>query len=60
MFATKYPCRDVRDDSKTDDPWADNPSIANTFKNFTIYKSMEDGVIAEETGNVHFENFVVA
>ena len=60
MYATRYPCRDVRDDSNTADPWLSNPSIANTFKDFTIWKNMEDGVIAEETGNVHFDNFVVA
>jgi len=60
LYSRKYPCDPIQNKSDPDDPWADNPSIQNTYYNFTIYKNMEDGVLAEETGNVVFENFTIA
>jgi hypothetical protein len=55
-----YPCNPVRDDTNANDPWASNPSIQTIFSNFTIYKNLEDGVLAEQVGNVIFYNFTVA
>lgn len=55
-----YPCQPVRNDSDPDDPWSYNPSIPAVYSNFTIYKNLEDGVLAEQVGNVIFNNFTVA
>jgi hypothetical protein len=55
-----YPCNPVRNDSNAVDSWADNPSIESVYSNFTVYKNLEDGVLAEQTGNVIFDNFVIA
>ena len=55
-----YPCKPVRNDSNAADSWADNPSIQSVFSNFTVYKNLEDGVLAEQVGNVVFDNFVIA
>ena len=55
-----YPCKPVRNDSNAVDSWADNPSIQSVFSNFTVYKNLEDGVLAEQVGNVVFDNFVIA
>ena len=55
-----YPCSPTRDDSNPDDPWAKNPSIPAIYSNFTLYKNLEDGVLAENVGNVIFDQFVVA
>ncbi len=41
-----YPCQPVRNDLNGDDPWFSNPSIPAIFSNFTIYKNLEDGVLA--------------
>lgn len=34
-----YPCRSIRNDGYSDDPWKDNPSIPSILSNFTIYKN---------------------
>ena len=60
MFARTYPCDDSKNFTNSADPWADNPSIQGVFRNFTIYKCMENGVLSEDTGNLFFDNFVIA
>jgi hypothetical protein len=60
LAARLYPCDPVRNDSDPNDPWAYNPSQESLFSNFTVYKNLEDGVLSEETGNVVFDNFIVA
>ncbi len=55
-----YPCLPVRNDSNSNNPWEFNPSIPAIYSNFTIYKNLEDGVLAEQVGNVIFDNFTVA
>jgi hypothetical protein len=60
LFARQYPCQNIRNDSIGNDPWQSNPSITSLFSNFLIYKNLEDGVLAEQTGNVVFENFTIA
>ncbi|KAL4508253.1 hypothetical protein ABPG72_003557 [Tetrahymena utriculariae] len=52
----KNPCSPYRDDSKPN-PFADNPSFPITWKNFVSYRNHEDGVLAEEVGNMIFDNF---
>lgn len=59
LYARQYPCEPIRDDSIANDPWQKNPSITSTFKNFILYKNMEDAVLAEQTGDVVFQNFTV-
>jgi hypothetical protein len=46
------PCGSIRNDSNLDDPYSENPSISSVFSNWIIYKNGEDGVYAEETGNL--------
>ena len=60
MHASKYPCDPIRDDTNPDDPWAANPSIEQVFRNFIVYKNKENGVLAEDTGNLFFVNFTIA
>jgi hypothetical protein len=55
-----YPCDPVRNNTDPNDPWSSNPSQPSVFQNFTIYKNLEDGVLSEETGNVIFDNFIIA
>ena len=55
-----YPCKSPTNSSDLDDPWSFNPSIQSVFSNFTLYKNLEDGVLAEQVGNVVFTNFVIA
>ena len=50
----------IRDDRNHTDPWAHNPSIPAVYSNFTVYKNLEDGVLAEDLGHVVFDRFVVA
>ncbi|EAR99597.2 IPT/TIG domain protein (macronuclear) [Tetrahymena thermophila SB210] len=52
----KNPCSPYRDDSKPN-PFIDNPSFTITWKNFVSYRNHEDGVLAEEVGNMVFDNF---
>ena len=56
----KYPCQPPANVSDPDDPWKYNPSIQSVFSNFTLYKNKEDGLLAEQMGNVVFTNFVIA
>lgn len=60
LAARLYPCDPIRNDTDPNDPWAYNPSEASIFSNWTIYKNKEDGVLSEETGNVIFDDFVIA
>lgn len=55
-----YPCSPVRNDADSKDPWQFNPSIPAIYSNFTIYKNLQNGVLAEQVGNVIFDNFTVA
>jgi dUTPase len=41
------------------DPFAANPSIQNTFSNFTLYMNNQSGLLAEEIGNTIFQNFTI-
>lgn len=59
LYSRTYPCVDIRDDSQVD-PWASNPSIQSVFSNYTIYKVGESGILAEQCGNVVFDNFTIA
>jgi hypothetical protein len=58
LFSRMYPCSPIRS-SDPNDPWSANPTIQSVYHNFTIYKNKEDGVLAEQTGNVMFSNFTV-
>jgi len=60
LYSRKYPCQKIKNIANGEDPWAENPSMSSTFYNFTIYKNQEDAVLAEDVGNVHFNNFTVA
>jgi len=60
LYSRTFPCSPIRNDSNAIDSWSDNPSIQSVFSNFTVYKNLEDGVLAEQTGNVIFDNFVIA
>jgi hypothetical protein len=60
LFSRLYPCNPVRNNSIATDPWSQNPSIQSVFSNFTVYKNLVDGVLAEQVGNVVFTNFIVA
>lgn len=60
LASRMYPCDPVRNNTDPNDPWSYNPSQASVFQNFTIYKSKEDGVLSEETGNVVFDRFIIA
>jgi hypothetical protein len=60
LYSRKYPCKPVRNDLNASDPWYANPSSASIYHNFTIYKNLEDGVLAEQTGHVIINNFTIA
>ena len=47
LYSRFFPCDDIRNDTDPDDPWQYNPSMESKFSNFTIYKNLEDGVLAE-------------
>jgi hypothetical protein len=55
----QYPCRDIFSEDETA-PWASNPAVVGTFANFTLYKNGECGLLAEQTGNLIFENITSA
>ena len=55
-----YPCQPPANFSDVDDPWKYNPSIQSVFSNFTLYKNQESGLLAEQVGNVVFNNFTIA
>ena len=59
-FARLHPCSSWRNDRLADNPWEQNPSVAIVMENFTSYKNMKRGVVAEETGNLILNNFRVA
>jgi hypothetical protein len=60
LYSRQYPCSPTRDDTDPNDPWAINPSIPSTFYNFTIYKNIGYGVLAEQIGNLMLRNFTIA
>jgi hypothetical protein len=41
------------------DPFLDNPSIHTIYRDFVTFKNGECGVLAEEMGDVTFENFFI-
>lgn len=59
MYAREIPCDPVRDDT-LEDPWSANPSIQGRFYNYMTYKIGEAGLLAEQVGNLLFENFTIA
>lgn len=56
MNHLKNPCSPYRDDSK-ENPFTDNPSYPILWTNFVSYRNHEDGVLAEEIGNMIFDSF---
>ena len=59
LQARKYPCQPIRDDTNGTDPWYSNPSITSLFTNFILYKNLQDGLLAEQTGDIIFQNFSI-
>jgi hypothetical protein len=41
------------------DPWSTNPSIQNIFYNYLVWMNGEAGLLAEQTGNILFNNFTI-
>ena len=61
LMPVTYPCQAmVYDPTNTTDPYWQNPLITAHFVNFTSYMNQQNGAIAEEVGDVRFENFKVA
>lgn len=60
LYARQYPCQSIRNNSDGYDPWFYNPSITSNFTNFTLYKNMQDGALAEQPGDLVLDQFVVA
>ncbi|KAL4508252.1 hypothetical protein ABPG72_003556 [Tetrahymena utriculariae] len=58
MTNLQYPCNLYRDDTQSN-PFANNPSYTTTWSNFLSYRNNEDGVLAEEVGNMVFNNFTL-
>lgn len=56
MTNLKEPCKPHRDDSLAN-PFLNNPSSTITWSDFVSYRNHEDGVLAEEVGNMVFDNF---
>ena len=54
-----YPCQPLRDETLAD-PWSSNPSIPSLFYNYVVYKNGEAGVLAENVGNMQFQNITAA
>ena len=46
LASRRFPCEPTRDDTDPNDPWQYNPSSQSVFSNFTVYKNLEDGVLA--------------
>ncbi len=59
LASRTYPCVSIRN-NLLEDPWSQNPSIESRFSNYVLYKNMEAGLLAEETGNLIFDNFTIA
>jgi hypothetical protein len=60
LYSRLYPCSAIRNDANANNPWAANPSIPSIFHNFTIYKNLVKGVLAQQIGNLMLNNFTVA
>jgi len=60
LYSRLYPCDEIRNDTNYQNPWEFNPSEESRFYNFTVFKNLEDGVLAEETGHVLIEDFLIA
>jgi hypothetical protein len=60
MAPRKYPCQPVMDGSLETGQFDANPAIWSTFENFITFQNAEDGVLAEEIGNLRFKNMLVA
>jgi len=59
LYSREKPCEPIRNDG-LEDPWSDNPSVQSRFFNYVLWKNGEAGLLAEETGNMIFENFTIA
>lgn len=59
LYSRKIPCASIRE-SSLEDPWSANPSIQSRFYNYITYKIGEAGLLAEQVGNMIFENFTIA
>ncbi|EAR87205.2 IPT/TIG domain protein (macronuclear) [Tetrahymena thermophila SB210] len=58
MTNLQYPCNPYRDDTQPN-PFVNNTSFTITWSNFVAYRNNEDGVLAEEVGNMIFNNFTL-
>ncbi|KAL4484526.1 hypothetical protein ABPG74_019703 [Tetrahymena malaccensis] len=58
MTNLQYPCNPYRDDTQAN-PFVNNTSFTITWSNFVAYRNNEDGVLAEEVGNMIFNNFTL-
>ncbi|KAL4484574.1 hypothetical protein ABPG74_019751 [Tetrahymena malaccensis] len=54
----QYPCQPYRDDRQPN-PFVNNTSYTTTWSNFVSYRNNEDGVLAENVGNMVFNNFTL-
>lgn len=55
----EIPCEEISFD-EVDPSNSANPSVHSAFSDFVTYKIGEAGLLAEETGDMLFENFVIA
>ena len=59
LVPRKFPCSPIS--VNEDDPaQSTNPSVNSVFNDFTTFKIGEAGLLAEETGDMIFRNFVIA
>jgi hypothetical protein len=59
LMPRKYPCKTIKEDPENFDD-SDNPSISSTFRDYTIYKIGDIGLLAQRTANMTFSNFIIA
>lgn len=57
--ARKYPCQPTFDES-LEDPYSSNPAYLSVYRNYTLWKNEECGVLGEFLGYSTFENFKTA
>ena len=63
LIPRQNPCAALvfdKDTTKPGFPYPLNPVIPAVFKDFTSWKNVENGAIAEQTGAVIWQNFKVA
>jgi hypothetical protein len=59
LFSTQNPCLPTNIDTNLD-PWASNPSIQSTFYNYVLWRNQQAGLLAEQVGDMIFNNFTIA